>query len=1160
MASDHFSQEIASYSDNDIFDKQIVNISDVSDGPSRPHEDIQITSTSINNDIVNDDDTDGNYIFRVDHSIRGTAKCKKCNKIIAKGVLRIGKSVLFKDKYILQYFHIKCAFEMCTRARLPSNVIDDVNKLGGVELLSVSERQELTNLVLELKTNREKIKKIKQPSMKKSMIIRTSTKARIKTMKSSNIPSLKIMFTNADQLTTSKMTELKKKIESEKPLIIAVCEVKPKVSKELDEMDYEIPGYTMHPMNLDKNIGRGIAVYTHSSLNKSTIQIDSDLSFEEVCLLELRLRGGDILLFGCCYRSPTKTASSDENNNKLNRLLKCISKKKYSHRCLVGDFNFRKINWSTWTTPCNEDSAEMSFIEAVRDSFFHQHIEQSTRSRGADEPSVLDLIFTDEQMQISDISHLAPLGKSDHSVITFNFHCYLDFTKPKDRYIYSKGDYDAMRSQIRNTEWNVMYLETGETMSVEELWKVLTTKITELRNLYVPKVSVSGNPSWRKKGNFPIDKGTHAAIQDKNKKHRIWMASKTYEDRNAAHAEYCKARNKVKTLLRKAKRSFEKNIALQAKTNPKLFWCHARSKLKTKRSVAPLLANLADQSTLKFDDLEKANILQQQFCSVFNCDPDGNRSPIPSLTDASIRNIIITEEMVIKVLNGLNVNKSIGPDEIHPRLLVELADEIAGPLALLFNKSIEHSCLPCDWKNAYISPIYKNGSKSNPENYRPISLTCILSKIMESFVREKILKHLLDEKLLSRRQYGFITGRSTTIQLLHFLDRCVDIIANGGVVDTVYFDFSKAFDTVPHLRLLDKLKSYGISGAIFEWIKEFLCGRSQVVMVNGEKSIPASVVSGIPQGTVLGPLLFVVYINDILDSVSSDGLLFADDTKIFRRIASCDDALILQSDINSMEEWAKEWQLKFNLDKCHILTLGKFHNIMHTHRYSIYSNEIEHVFEEKDLGVILDSDLTFDEHISKKVQKANAIVGLIRRTFSFLDEKSFIKLYTSFVRPHLEYAQTVWSPHTMKFIDMLENVQIRATKLVDGLGNMEYSDRLRRLNLPTLTYRRIRGDMIEMFKHFKYYDRDILPPSFHPSNRPSRKHKFQLRVMRPNDGVRGVQTNAFYNRASSLWNDLPREVVNASNMDTFKNRLDDFWKNNAIKYDYKAGRTSMSNS
>ena len=524
---------------------------------------------------------------------------------------------------------------------------------------------------------------------------------------------------------------------------------------------------------------------------------------------------------------------------------------------------------------------------------------------------------------------------------------------------------------------------------------------------------------------------------------------------------------------------------------------------------------------------------------------------IAKRTLTSCSSIQVTVEKVLKDLRGLNQYKSCGPDELHPRLLIELADQIALPVSLLFNITLKKGALPDNWRRAFVSPIYKKGSKHIPENYRPISLTAILCKIMEKHVRDVVISHLVDNRLLSKKQYGFISGRSTTTQLLYYLDECTKITAGGGMVDSIYLDFAKAFDTVPHRRLMGKLESYGIEGDIYNWINAFLHNRTQEVVVNGSTSAAAPVISGIPQGTVLGPVLFVIYINDLLDNISSGGLMFADDTKIYRQITSRDDALQLQNDINKLEEWSKLWQIYFNHEKCHVLTLGKFENTLHTQRYTVYGNEMEHVFDEKDLGITIDSELKFEDHISRKVKIANAIVGQMRRSFSYLDCDTFKRIFVAFVRPHLEYGEAVWSPHLIRNITALENVQIRATKLVDGLANLTYQERLKRLDLPSLVFRRRRGDLIEMYKHFHTYDRSTLAPSFRPRDRPSRQHRFQLHMPQTKDGEYGPQTNFFFQRTTKVWNGLPRYVVDAENVNQFKNRLDDFLSLDPQRYDHR---------
>ena len=1127
-----------------------------------------IATLNIRNDSeINDTEQDGDFdlkqesdvekaeapkkIFLVDYCKRSTTKCRRCKKNIAKNDLRIGRSTKFKGKYIYHYFHVNCAFQSFEKAKSSTNTINCMDDIMGFELIKDEEKMRIVQMMDELNAKREAVdtsKSKKEPKRISPM----DESARKKKLAIRTDPSIRILFANADQLTTPKKDELLARIQKLKPMIVAITEVKPKnKNKDRSLIDYELENYSLHPVNLDNaDTGRGIAVHIHKSLEKSVADVTPAVNFQECCLIEIRLRGGDLMLFACCYRSPTQSESSDENNAKLNQLLNVIAKKKYSHRCIVGDFNFKDINWETRTTPHGLDSKEQKFIDTVNDCFFYQHIQQATRKRGNDEPSTLDLILTDEEMQVSEVTHLAPLGKSDHSTILFDFHCYLDYTKPKPTFQYAKGDFVGMRNFLETSKWVEQFKTLADSADEEAMWNNIKMKIMEVREKFIPKNNTADAPSWKSKHQYPLSSETRNAMKHKNRLYRWWICSSEAERTTQNWIDYAKARNRVNTLIRKDKRKFEQGIARDGKLKPKLFWSYARKKLKTKVGVAPLLADLKNQESLVFDDKGKADLLQDQFSSVFTKE---SLHDIPSFCPRShikLGTIVIQVEDVVKKLKGLNTNKSSGPDEIHPKLISELAEILSEPLTILLNSSLRSGKIPKEWKTAVISAVFKKGSRSIAGNYRPISLTCVLCRIMEFFLKDAIMTHLLDNGLLSSRQHGFINGRSTVTQLLTYLEICAKKVANGEVVDVVYLDFQKAFDTVPHARLIKKLSSYGIDGELLTWIAEYLNDRSQIVRVNGESSKSASVLSGIPQGTVLGPLLFVIYINDILDNVDSDGLLFADDAKIFRSILCKEDSLKLQGDIAKLEEWSDQWLLKFHPDKCHLLTLGKLENIMYCHRYQVGGIEIEHTFEEKDLGLVIDSELTFADHIAQKVKKANSIVGIIRRSFASLQKDTFVKLYTAFVRPHLEYGQAIWAPHLRKYVKLIEDVQIRATKLVDGFGKMDYSERLEKLKLPTLAYRRLRGDMIECYKHFNKYDQNILPPSFCPRNRPSRSHKFQLQPIRPLDGKRGVHTNSFYCRVVDRWNNLPSNVAEAPSMNSFKNRLDDHLKELKLKYNF----------
>ena len=658
-----------------------------------------------------------------------------------------------------------------------------------------------------------------------------------------------------------------------------------------------------------------------------------------------------------------------------------------------------------------------------------------------------------------------------------------------------------------------------------------------MRDKFVPKHNACNKPHWSEKGSVPLDVKTRALLKQKDKLHRIWLNAHVEDEKTIARENYTKARNKAKSAVRAAKRAYEKRIAIVAKSNPKPFWAYTRRNMKTVTSVSALLEDVNDPSSIKYTDKAKSDILQRQFLSVFTVEPDDEIPDAPQLTE-TIPELRVSEENVRELLMSINVNKTTGPDELHPKMLKELPCCLIAPITSLFNSTLSSGVLPNDWKLGRISPIYKKGSKKHAENYRPISLTAILCKLMEKLIRSHLMEHLKKHKLLSSKQFGFISGRSTTTQLLYFIDKCVNSIAEGNVVDVIYFDFAKAFDSVPHKRLLQKLKSFGIAGNVYKWIKAFLIGRKQFVSVNRALSEYAEVLSGVPQGTVLGPILFVIYINDLLDQVNSDGVLYADDTKIFKTITCKEDAYSLQSDIDKLEAWTKIWLMKFHPGKCHALTLGKFENIKYAHNYKVCGQDIEHVSVEKDLGIHIDEEMSFEEHICIKARVANALMGKIRRTFTNLDGNTFKKLYTSMVRQHLEYGHSVWCPFLLKHIHLLERVQERATKLVDGYGDLDYGDRLRKLGLTTLRFRRLRGDLIEMYKHFHSYDKSaVTGPSFSATERPSRRHKYQLREPL-RDRIRGTKENSFYGRVIKLWNDLPRNVAEAESVNSFKNGLD----------------------
>ena len=414
---------------------------------------------------------------------------------------------------------------------------------------------------------------------------------------------------------------------------------------------------------------------------------------------------------------------------------------------------------------------------------------------------------------------------------------------------------------------------------------------------------------------------------------------------------------------------------------------------------------------MHYTSQSKATALNAQFSSVFTSDTDlpvPDKGPSPFL---DIGDLIIEKEGVAKQLRQLKPNKASGPDDIPARMLQEYADDLAPMLTNIMQQSYSTGKLPSDWTKARVTGIYKKGDKTSPENYRPVSLTCICCKVQEHIVLSHLAKHLSSNDIIINNQHGFREKLSCETQLLQAVDDWSTTLNQRGQSDVLFLDFSKAFDKVPHQHLLHKLSYYGITGKTREWIRGFLTGRSQCVVVDGEESEWCPVISGVPQGSVMGPVLFLIFINDITDGISSDIRLFADDSIIYRKITSLEDQKALHEDLVRVFEWAERWGMSFNVKKCVHVTITKKLTPL-PYSYTVGGETIPKEQATKYLGVTITSDLSWSKHISNIRAKASRTLGLIRRNFGPCDRTVKEKAYQCLVRPQIDYAASVWSPYT----------------------------------------------------------------------------------------------------------------------------------------------------
>ena len=599
------------------------------------------------------------------------------------------------------------------------------------------------------------------------------------------------------------------------------------------------------------------------------------------------------------------------------------------------------------------------------------------------------------------------------------------------------------------------------------------------------------------------------------------------------HDRYVRCRNDLRRLTRNLRVDFERTLVRDIKENPKAFWRYSNSRLKAKSKVGDLRQ---PDGTLASTGPEKAEVLNTYFCSVFTVEDRVLPDTVHVYTGAPLSTVVIETAEVERKLHNLNPCSAPGPDGLHPRLMRETASALAPPLAALFRRSMHLGAIPDEWRAGEVTPIFKKGSRQVPANYRPVSLTSVACKVLESIVRDKIFDHLTSSHLLHDSQHGFRPLRSCDTQLLVTIDHWSRAIDAGEPVDAIYLDFRKAFDSVPHRRLLSKLQACGISGKLLQWIQAFLCDRRQRVVVEGHKSSWVSVTSGVPQGSVLGPLLFLLFVNDLPETISSCIQLFADDAKLYRPVSNPSDSRDLQQDLDALAAWSSRWQLAFNESKCKSLHFGRANQCLH---YSMGGVPLDQSTVERDLGVMVDVELKFRQHAAAAVAKASQVLAVIRRSFGLLDKTTLPLLYKSLVRPHLEYGNIIWGPFGRADQKLVERVQRRATKLVAEIRALSYPERLQSLGLPSLYYRRRRGDMIMTYKII--HGRVDLNPDvfFTPAlMQATRGHPWKLDKPRAHSRIR---RNAFCVRSINDWNALPLEVVASETLAQFKSRLDAHW-------------------
>ena len=558
--------------------------------------------------------------------------------------------------------------------------------------------------------------------------------------------------------------------------------------------------------------------------------------------------------------------------------------------------------------------------------------------------------------------------------------------------------------------------------------------------------------------------------------------------------------------------------------------------IKSKQHDHLGVAPLKEGSIIYCDPIQKANIFNRQFISVFTDDtktsfPDLGPSQYPSMED-----ITVSCKGVVKLLKNLKPHKAAGPDDIPLMLLREAADEIAPAITLLFQASLNQGNTPSTWRKELVVPIFKKGSKSDASNYRPISLTSVLCKLCEHILHSTIITHLAKHKILSDAQHGFRKRRSCDTQILLALNDFSRGLEDKSQTDVIFLDFAKAFDKVSHQGLLEKAYFYGIRGHTFKWIKSFLDNRSQQVVIDGHFSIDAKITSGVPQGSVLGPLLFLIYINDLPNCVQNSVCrLFADDCILYQRIRTSQDSDKLQADLDQLQKCESTWLMEFNTSKCQAISItNKIKPIIG--RYQVHGHILEQVNCAKYLGIYIDSKLAYNTHVDAIVKKANSTCAFLARNIPRCCRKVKQMAYSTYIRQTVEYASPVWDPHTKRNTNKIEMVQRRCARYVTGNFDRTSSvtSMLNCLSWPTLEERRRQYRLAVMYR-ILHNQVDIHWQSFlTKTSSCTRGHSCRLFVPFCKNHV---YASSFFPRTSKDWNNLTFDPADAPSLDIFTRKL-----------------------
>lgn len=869
--------------------------------------------------------------------------------------------------------------------------------------------------------------------------------------------------------------------------------------------------YDVYRCDREDRQGGGVLIAVSQTISSFQVEVVSSLETVWVGISSKHTK----IILGVCYRPPNYTSSFvDQLHDVLSYV---VTRYPSSPIFLFGDMNFPNITWHAGVPLLDPFSTQsQQFLDFCNCFNFTQVVTKPTRVTN-ESSNTLDLVLSTHPDFISPIIYLP--GLSDHLVLHFDITMSFSRGTEKDKYIrdYRNADFDAINQDM------CAYLDTFccnfEERSVQENWDLFKNLVTNVTNAHIPLRRIRNNTKrpWY---------NTHLKRLS-NRKKRYFRTAKLQNTSDCwvayqnAEAEYVEA-------VRAAKNRFQTHTLPELLSrNPRQFWNVINSSQNADLSIN-------DDSGEPLPPSECAAL----FNNIFSANFSGNTAaPVDAVVCRDYRSmfpIIFDSAGILKLIDTLKTSSSCGTDGINSKFLKQTSAYSSLFLCKIFQQSLDQATLPLDWKVGKVVPIHKSGDKHSALNYRPISLTSIPCKLMEHVLHSHIAKLLESNSFFTSAQHGFRRTFSCETQLLLFTHHLHTILDKQSLIDCIFLDFAKAFEKVNHALLMHKLSSLNLDSNVLAWLNYFLTNRLQYVTVNGHDSPEISVTSGVPQGSVLGPLLFLIYINDLPDCVSSSVHLYADDCVLYREIRTDDDRNILQTDLNNIRNWCDKWLMKLNPKKCKLMTVSRQPNNSST--YKLGDVYLDQVSSYRYLGVTISFNLTWNAHINVITNNANRTLGYIRRNFSNAPLSLKMLLYKTLVRSKLEYAAAIWNPHHENLIRHLELIQNNAARFIlsDYHRTSSVTAMKHHLSLPPLSLRRKYFRLClfhKTYHHPSLRNELITPPTYH-SSRIDHEHKVKGTFCYTN-----TFSCSFIPVTSNDWNRLPGDIVSISDHSLFRHSL-----------------------